>query len=80
MYCGFRALRDIQPGEELTWNYLTTEYDMQKERAVFDCRCGSENRVGEVKGFKYLSKEQQEALLPVVSTFLRTKFWLESLA
>lgn len=33
----FRACRDIQPGEELTWHYAMTELE---RTGIGDCRCG----------------------------------------
>lgn len=55
----FRALRKIDQGEECTFNYLTTEYDMA---APFDCRCGAANCFGLIRGYKHLSAEQREEL------------------
>lgn len=54
-----KTLRDIQQNEEISFNYLTTEYDM---KVPFTCNCGSEKCKKEIKGFKYLSKEEQEEL------------------
>lgn len=68
----FEALRDIQEGEEITWNYLTTEYDLSQDQADFDCFCNSKNCVGKICGFKYLSLAQQQELWPYLSPFLRT--------
>ncbi|HWP78048.1 MAG TPA: SET domain-containing protein [Candidatus Nitrosotenuis sp.] len=39
------AARDIQPGEELTWDYLP----YMNPYLVFECRCGNQNCVGIVK-------------------------------
>ena len=43
LFCGDKlsviAIAPIQPREELTFNYLCTEWDMAEQ---FDCRCGSE--------------------------------------
>ena len=50
------AIRDIKKGEDVTFDYTTSEYDMAE---VFQCRCGVETCLGEIKGFKYLSPEQQ---------------------
>jgi hypothetical protein len=49
------ALKEIQPGEEITIDYDTIEWDWQ-----MDCACGESNCRGKIKGFKYLSKELQE--------------------
>lgn len=55
----FRPLRKINRGEELTFNYLTTEYDMA---APFVCHCGAAYCFGLIRGYKHLSAEQQEEL------------------
>ena len=66
----YRALRPIKKGEELTFNYLTTEWDMANK---FDCSCGSNNCYGKIKGFKYLTLNQQKELEPLLSPFLKKK-------
>jgi len=66
----YRALRDIPTGDELTFNYCTTEYEMAQP---FDCICGSANCVGRVAGFKFLREEQAEKLYSLLSPFIRSK-------
>jgi SET domain-containing protein len=65
-----RALRDIPVGEEITFNYLTTEYDMH---AGFQCRCGSPLCYETIRGFKHLNRQQQRALEPYLTPFLLRK-------
>lgn len=55
----FRALRDIEPGEEISFNYLTTESEMA---VPFSCICGSPNCFGLIKGRKFLTPEQAKRL------------------
>lgn len=55
----FVALRDVKKGEELTFNYLTTEYEMV---SPFRCRCEKANCKGEIRGFKFLSSAHLEEL------------------
>lgn len=62
------AAKNLEPGDEITFNYNTTEYDMV---APFQCRCGSANCYGEIKGFKYLSADQKNKLLPFISPYLK---------
>lgn len=55
----FRALRDIAPGEEITFNYLTTESEMAMP---FDCNCCSPNCFGFIQGRNFLTREQADRL------------------
>lgn len=65
------ALCSIPPGAEITFNYLTTEWDMANK---FTCQCGDTECVKEIKGFKYLMQEQREGLSPFLSPFLQKKY------
>jgi hypothetical protein len=46
------ALRTIEEGEELTFFYPSTEWDMDQ---AFKCGCGTKACIGMIKGAKYLS-------------------------
>lgn len=63
----FRALRNIEKGEYLSFNYLSTEWDLANQ---FDCRCGSVGCFNKIKGFKYLTTQERNALHPWLSPFL----------
>ena len=63
--------RAITCNEELTFNYLTTEWDMA---APFMCQCGAQYCYGCVAGFKYLTPAQQVLLAPQCSPLLR-RLW-----
>ncbi len=65
-----RALRVIDAGEEITFDYNCTEFDMEEG---FMCRCGAERCLGLVRGFRYLDREQRLALRPWLSPFLSAK-------
>lgn len=65
-----RALRDIEPGEEITVNYLASEYDLHTK---FACQSGSPGCYGQIPGFRYLTAEEQRRLLPLLSDHLRRK-------
>ena len=56
------ALRAIAPGEAITYDYNTTEWELA---APFRCRCGSTKCLGEIRGFKHLTTEQRAALRDV---------------
>lgn len=47
-----QAIRDIQSGEELTFFYPSTEWDMAEP---FACMCGAANCLGEISGARDLS-------------------------
>ena len=55
----FRALRDIAPGEEISFNYLTTESEMAEP---FHCHCGSASCYGFIQGRNFLTLEQADRL------------------
>lgn len=65
-----RALRDIVPGEEITNNYLTTDWELS---APFTCTCGAPECRGEIRGFRFLSPSEQRALGPFVPEFMRRR-------
>ncbi|KAF3932519.1 hypothetical protein ABW20_dc0100951 [Dactylellina cionopaga] len=51
------AVRDIQESEPITFNYLTTEWDMAQ---AFTCECGSKQCLGEIQGAKYIPAKALE--------------------
>ncbi|HMR93619.1 MAG TPA: SET domain-containing protein-lysine N-methyltransferase [Chitinophagaceae bacterium] len=64
------ALRDIAAGEELTFFYPSTEWEMTQ---AFQCYCGHANCIGEIKGAKFLAAEQLKG-------YLLTDFIMQQLA
>ena len=68
-----RALRDIECGEEILVNYCATEEELVEP---FTCRCGSPECYGQIRGFRFLSRAQQECLKGLVSPWLKTKYGL----
>lgn len=62
------ALRDIAAGEDVTFDYNTTEYDMAEP---FTCRCGSARCVGLVRGAKHLTTEQRALVEHSLPDYLR---------
>jgi hypothetical protein len=59
----FRALRDIVAGEEISFNYLTTEAEMA---VPFECICGSANCFGFIRGRNFLTPAQAKRLSSAV--------------
>ncbi len=63
----FFALRPIKPWQEITFNYNTTEYELAEP---FDCRCGSDRCAGRIRGFRFLSRLEQDRLRPWLADHL----------
>ncbi|RHW70557.1 SET domain containing protein [Trypanosoma brucei equiperdum] len=63
------ALRDIRKGEVISFNYLTTEWDMQYP---FMCVCGSQKCYGWIGGFKHLGNDARQKLWNVTSTAIKS--------
>jgi hypothetical protein len=61
------AARALAPGDEITFHYNTTEYAMAE---AFSCRCGSARCQGEIRGFQWLARAEQEALRPWLAPYL----------
>lgn len=58
----FVATRAIHEGEHLSFDYSTSEWDMDEK---FDCRCGSAQCRGHIGGAKYLQDAHVAAALPL---------------
>ena len=68
------AKRDIEKGEELSFDYHTSEYDLIEQECSFECHCGSENCIGEIKGFRFLSDEKKKEVLEFASPYIKKKY------
>lgn len=64
----FVARRLIQPNEQLSFNYLTTEWEMAES---FECACGAEGCFGRIAGFRNLDEHAKERLLDEVAPHVR---------
>lgn len=62
------ALRDIQPMEELSWDYSTS---INEPGWSLPCRCGAERCRGAIRSFCDLTDAQREALRPIALAYLR---------
>ncbi len=62
------ARRDLAPGDAITFNYNTTEYDMAEP---FRCHCDSALCVGLVRGARYLTPNQRVLIEEWLAEYLR---------
>jgi len=63
----FRAVRDISHGEEITFNYNTTEYEIA---SPFNCNCRSQKCYGLVQGYKYLTEKEKKEINKYTAEYL----------
>lgn len=74
------VLNDMKEGEELTFDYNTTEWDLHEQEVsvqkdiVFSCLCGSAKCVGDIKGFRYLTESQRAERKDCLSPFLLSRY------
>ena len=61
---GVIAVRAIAPGDEVTFNYNTTEWDMA---VPFECRCGSAHCGGTIRGYRHLPAAERARLRPIAA-------------
>lgn len=62
------ARRDIAAGEQVTFDYDTTEWEMAE---AFRCHCGAASCRGEIRGYKFLSPEARAHLGEAAAKYLR---------
>jgi hypothetical protein len=61
------SLKTLEPGQEITFHYNTTEYEMVEP---FDCRCGSRRCEGRIRGFRFVSAAQRQRMRPHLAAHL----------
>ncbi|MBD2179676.1 SET domain-containing protein [Aerosakkonema funiforme] len=64
----FIALFDISEGEEITWDYETTEYVFI---SVFQCLCNSSNCRGRLRGFSFHPVEIRHKYGEFIADYLK---------
>jgi len=64
------ATRTIKQGELISFNYCSTEWDMA---STFQCKCGSTNCFGEIRGYKHCTEEQRSELQGSLAPYLLSK-------
>jgi hypothetical protein len=62
-----RALKDIRADDEVKVNYAATEYEMHDS---FCCDCGALACLRMIRGFKFLTRDQQLDLRPYLAPYL----------
>lgn len=63
------AIKDIEQGEEIAWDYSTT---MDEGDWEMECKCGSQNCRGKIRDFKYLPDEVKKKYkdLGIVASYI----------
>jgi SET domain-containing protein len=66
------AKRDIKMGDEINFDYCTSDWDDTDllEDWSFKCGCEAIDCVGVMKGFKHLTREEKKIRLQFISPFL----------
>jgi SET domain-containing protein len=65
-YCQI-ALKDIQPGDQITCDYNLFEYECT-EKQITNCQCGASNCVKEILGFKHLPLIERKKKINLVES------------
>lgn len=65
-----RAIHAIRAGEQITFDYNTTELDMAEP---FRCLCGARECIGEVRGFAHLDANAKHARVARLAPHLRAR-------
>lgn len=63
-----KALRDIDVGEQITYNYFTSDLD---EEDLFVCACNTPSCKKVINGFTHLPLGEKQKLKPYLSPFLQ---------
>jgi len=72
---GCISIREIKKGDEITFSYVSTEYDLAIKNESFQCFCGAKNCIRMVKGFKHLKKEEKLKFKPLLSPYILRKYY-----
>ncbi|MFI5279489.1 MAG: SET domain-containing protein [Gemmatimonadales bacterium] len=67
------ALRPVRAGDEITYNYNTSEWELAEP---FECRCGSPACEGTIRGFKYLEPAERGRIEPLLAPHLLRRLQL----
>ncbi len=67
------SITTIPAGWELTYDYETTEYDLESQGCSFSCKCGSLHCRGRIRGFRFTRLPVKLALQARLSPYLMEK-------
>ena len=72
--CYLIAIQDIQPGQEIFYDYSTT---MDEDDWTLECKCGETNCRNIIKDFRYLPPDIQENYLSldIVQSYIKEKYY-----
>lgn len=69
------AVKEIDEGEEITFNYCTTEFDLLAKNESFTCLCDSAECLGVINGFYHLTSEQKTKIKDLLIPYLLEKYY-----
>ncbi len=61
------ALKPVRAGDEITYNYNTSEWELAEP---FECGCGSPDCERTIRGFKYVERQERERIRPLLAPHL----------
>lgn len=74
----FMSIKNIDMGDEITFHYCTTEFDLAAKNEDFICKCNSLNCLKTIKGFNNLTKNQKQSLSAILIPYTLRKLKLNS--
>ena len=63
----FVAIKEIHAGEPITFDYETTEWEMDEP---FSCGCGASTCRGQIRGYRFLSDSDRQRSLALTASHL----------
>lgn len=69
----FVALRDIRKGEQIVYDYSTTQDD-RCDTWVLECKCGEKNCRRKIKGVQSLPLETYKKLMPFIPKYFQSAY------
>ncbi len=66
----FETIKPVGGGEEICFDYNTTEFDMESWDCAFNCCCESGDCAGRIAGFRFLTEAGRIKIRPFLMPYL----------